>query len=270
MRLGVRAHDYGKNTPEEMVKKIKEAGFGTLQLAIPKAIEGIENFEQITPGLLEHIREVFKAQGMDIAVFGCYIEPSLLDQEERRLQVNRFLKALTYSKIIEAPLVGTETTHFRADERERSKAFQALTDSVLRMVEKAEEIDAVVGMEPVSVHTLNTPELTYTLLEKVKSHKLKIIFDPVNLLTPANINNQSKLWQECFQAFGSNIAVVHVKDVIFRNNIFEPVVLGEGITEYEEIFKWLKIHKPDISLLREDTQPETAYKDIAFLKEKIV
>ena len=270
MRIGVRAHDYGKNTPEALISKIKEAGFQAIQLAIPKAIAGIDTFAQITPEILIHIKDVLRENTIDLSVFGCYIEPSLLDREARMVQVDRFLKALEYSKIIDAPIVGTETTHFTTDESERSKAFDALVDSVFRIVEKAEKVGVIVGIEPVSVHTLNTPELTYRLLEKVKSDKLKIIFDPVNLLSFENIKDQQALWKECFEAFGNKIEVVHAKDVVVENNEFKQVVLGEGIVDYSYLFKWLNVHKSYVSVLREGADPQTAHKDIVFLKGKIV
>ncbi|WP_070001045.1 sugar phosphate isomerase/epimerase family protein [Cellulosilyticum sp. I15G10I2] len=270
MRIGVRAHDYGKNTPEGLVTKIKEVGFEAVQLAIPKAISGIDTFDQITPELLKKIHEVFKKSDIELSVFGCYIEPALLDKEARMGQVSRFLKALEYSKTIDALLVGTETTHFTTDESERPKAFEALVDSVQRMVEKAEEIDAIVGIEPVSVHTLNTPELTYKLLQRVKSNHLKIIFDPVNLLTFENSKNQEGLWKECFEAFGAEIEAIHVKNVIIENNAFKHVLLEDGLVDYQFLFNWFNTHKSHVSVLRENADPQTAYRDVAFLKQKIV
>lgn len=269
MRIGVRAHDYGKHSPLDLAVTLREAGFEAAQLAIPKAIQGIDTFSQITPEVLEDIKISFAKNNIDISVLGCYIEPALLEKTARNEQVGIFLKALEYSKIIGAKLVGTETTHFTYEETKRKEVFELLLDSVLRMIEKAEKIEAVVGIEPVAAHTLDTPELTYQLLEKVKSDKLKIIFDPVNLLTLENIGKQKEVWKVCFEAFGTSIEAVHAKDIILQDNAFKPVVLGEGIVEYTSIFEWLKKHTPDISILREEANPITAHKDISFIKSNI-
>lgn len=270
MRIGARAHDYGKHSAYELSKQLREAGFEAAQVAIPKCIEGIENFGQITPAVLEDVRESFQKNNIDISVLGCYIEPSLLEKEARLAQVGNFLKALEYSKVLGAGLVGTETTNFKLEESQRQDVFELLVDSVLRMVEQAEKLDAIVGIEPVAKHTLNTPALTYELLERVKSDKLKIIFDPVNLLTLQNMNDQPKLWKECFEAFGSKIEAVHAKDVIIQDGGFKPVVLGTGIVEYAPIFEWLNTNKTHISILREEVNPVTAAQDIEFLRNGII
>ena len=266
MLIGARAHDYGRQSAYELSRQLKEAGFEAAQVAIPKCIAGVESFQQITPQVLEDVKENFQKNNISISVLGCYVEPSLLDREARLKQVNQFLQALTYSKIIGANLVGTETTNFKLEEAKRKDVFEILVDSVLRMVEQAEKVGAHIGIEPVAKHTLNTPELTYELLERVKSDKLKIIFDPVNLLTLQNMNHQSKLWMECFEAFGSKIEAVHAKDVIVEDGAFKPVVLGAGIVEYTPIFKWLNANKQHISILREEVNPVTAAQDIQFLR----
>ena len=40
MKIGVRVHDFGKSTAEELAKKAKAVGFDAVQLVLNKAIEG--------------------------------------------------------------------------------------------------------------------------------------------------------------------------------------------------------------------------------------
>ena len=42
MKIGVRAHDYGCHTPKELARILKEAGFECLQLALNKALTGMQ------------------------------------------------------------------------------------------------------------------------------------------------------------------------------------------------------------------------------------
>lgn len=269
MNIGVRAHDYGKHTPKELAKILKEAGFVTTQLAIPKAIAGIEGFSEINKGVLEQIKICFETEKVALGVLGCYIEPVLLDKDKRRQELETFFKVLEYNKILGAKLVGTETTYYRGKVTEREKAFNILLDSVLRMVEKAEKVDSFIGIEPVAEHTLNSPELTYKLINKVKSHRLKIIFDPVNLLKIEMLDRQESVWQECFEAFGEQIGAVHLKDVHLKGEAFEPTILGQGCISYDPIFEWLVKNKPCIDVLREEASPLTADQDITFIQTKI-
>ena len=271
MNIGVRAHDYGRHTPEELTSLLKNAGFDSCQLAMSKALEGMDaSVGRLNPGLCYSIRRVFEQSGIQISVLGCYIEPSLPDDEARAKQVARFREHVMYARQLGANVVGTETTNFRdMDEGERSVRFGYLVDSVGQMVEAAERYGMIVGIEPVSVHTLNTPELTARLLDIIASDNLQIIFDPVNLITLENIEHQDQLLDRCFDAFGDRIVALHCKDVLVKDGQLQRTILGEGWLNYGKLMGWLKVNRPGLNLIREGADPATAHKDIAFLKSVI-
>ena len=175
-----------------------------------------------------------------------------------------------YARQLGANVIGSETTNFRdMDEGERSVRFGYLVDSVGQMVEAAERYGVIVGIEPVSVHTLNTPELTARLLDIIASDNLQIIFDPVNLITLENIERQDELLDRCFDAFGDRIVALHCKDVMVKDGELHRTILGEGWLNYGKLMGWLKENRPGLNLIREGADPATAHKDIAFLKSVI-
>lgn len=270
MKLGVRAHDFGRMTEFELSKTIKDAGFETVQLALTKAISFIENFESITVEHVSKIREEFYKNNLEISVLGCYIEPSILDKDKRLYNVEIFKKGIDNAKNLGVNIIGTETTHFDVNnESKREEVYQILKDSVLRMVEKAEKENIIIGIEPVAEHTLNTPELTRRLLDDVKSDKLKVIFDPVNLLLPSTVDNQEKIFNDTFELLGKDIVVVHMKDITIKNEQKEWENIGKGLVNYDFIFKWLKINKPNISLLREGIKMDSFKDDLKVMKSFI-
>ena len=60
MNLGVRAHDFGKLEIEELAKKISEKKFKCIQLALHKAIAGLDTTPgYIIPGLANKISMTF-------------------------------------------------------------------------------------------------------------------------------------------------------------------------------------------------------------------
>ena len=264
MKIGVRAHDFGRMSAPRLAKTVKDAGFGCVQLAPTKAIEGILSFDGITRRHLEDIKKAFRDEDLEITVLGCYIEPSLPDTSERLANVNHFLDALTNAKILGAPIVGTETTnldiHISAAERE--KRYLLLKDSVLRMAERAEREDILIGIEPVAEHTLNTPQLTRRLLDEVNCGKLKVIFDPVNLVLPDTIHMQDQIFTEMFDLLGGDIIAMHIKDTVIENASKAWRNIGAGVINYGLIFNWLHENKPDIRLLREGIQPDSLTQDI--------
>ena len=271
MRIGVRGHDYGTTTATELARRISEAGFSCLQLALHKAIEGVQpEYGRLNPGFCYDVRRAFEDRHLEVAVLGCYIDPASPDEEKRLYDVKRFREQVAYCRQLGSNIVATETSSYQGDEAGREAQFARLTDSVLRMVEQAERFGVFVGIEPVHVHTLNTPALTRRLLDIVACDNMQIVLDPINLLSPQTIGRQREIIDECFALFGDRIVAIHAKDVqIGENGRFRPCVIGDGLFDHEYFYGKLAKVKPGISVLREEAHPETAAKDIARLKQFI-
>ena len=268
MKIGLRAHDYGKRPVEELIRGIKADGFEAIQLALPKAIAGINSYYEVNEALLRQISEVCKQYEVEIAVLGCYVDGALLDETQRRKEVATFLKAMEYVRPLEAACIGTETTSFTYGEAYREEMFNLFVQSAAMMAEKAEELQVDIGIEPVASHTINTPERAKKLLDVVGSKRLKIIFDPVNLLTLENIAAQDQLWERCFENFGEKICALHIKGVKLNEaGILEAAPLEQGAVHFDKIASWLKQYKPHISLLREEIDPKTALIDRRYIRE---
>lgn len=269
MKLGVRAHDFGMHSAAELAGTIAGFSFAAAQLAVPKAITGVDSYLSLTDSQCEEIARAFGAAGIELSVIGCYIEPSLPDREMRLNQLEVFFAALRASRKLGAKCVGTETTRYSGDSRGREAAFGLLLDSALRMVDAAERENATVAIEPVRDHTLNSPDLTARLLREIGSPRLGIIFDPVNLLSPGLVPSQKTLWSECMDAFGKDILVMHVKDAQIGPSGFVPCALGHGLMDYAEIMSALARLGKDIPLLREEIRPESAASDRAWMQRLI-
>ena len=65
MKAGVRAHDYGKRSIEEMAALLHDEGYLAAQLVLPKAFMEIDSYESITSKHLEQIRKEFDKNGVD-------------------------------------------------------------------------------------------------------------------------------------------------------------------------------------------------------------
>ena len=273
MRIGVRAHDFGRHSIEKLANIIRWADFTCVQLAPTKAIEGIEHFNQITDEHLEEIKSTFSKEKVEITVLGCYVEPSLRDEDKRLEQVEFFKAGLVHAKKLGVAIVGTETTHLDIDtpDSEREEVFQLLKDSVLRMVETAEKEGVTIGIEPVADHTLNTPELTRRLLDEVNSDKLKVIFDPVNLILPQTITikQQREIFGKTFELLGNDIVVMHMKDIVIENNQKVWRNISGGVIDYEYIFTWLIENKPDLRVLREGIKLDSYASDVEAMEDLV-
>ncbi|MDO5415661.1 MAG: sugar phosphate isomerase/epimerase family protein [Lachnospiraceae bacterium] len=270
MKLGVRAHDYGKMSAEAMAELLKREGFDAAQLAAAKAIEGVDSYIGMSREKAGEIRKAFDENGIFISVLGCYIDISCRDRAVYENHLELFKSAIQVSSWLNAGMVGTESSYGVVEMEDKEKTIGQVTEGLSILAEEGERMGVNVGIEPVATHTLYSPEWTRRLLDQVGSSRLQVIFDPVNMLAPDMVNRQDEVWETCFQAFGREIAAIHLKDFkLDENGMFVPCPLGTGLMEYDTLFRWLHREKPEISILREEIDPVTAQDDVAFMKKWI-
>ncbi|MCL2853214.1 MAG: sugar phosphate isomerase/epimerase [Defluviitaleaceae bacterium] len=269
MKLGMRAHDFGRFEPSDLAKKLHEAGFETCQLALTKAISTVTAFSDINLLVLENVRRSFSDNNVEIGVLGCYVEIGHENKDSRLAEVKKFLTGLEHAKELGVRIAGTETTHFPASlDIKREPAYENLRDSVLRMVEAAEKLDVNIGIETVADHTLNSALLTRRLLDEVSSKKLKVILDPVNLiLTQQDIDNQDEIFKNFLNIIGTSICALHVKDIVFNNGEKLWKNIGQGDIHYKPIFKWLQENNNDLPILREHVKPSSCETDVHAIRK---
>lgn len=268
MKIGMRLHDYGKNTPEVLAKLVRESGFEAGQLALYKAMD-LPTDSLLQDDTLARIRAAFDGQGVALPVLGCYVEPGSTDEAQRLDGRARFLAHLDASIKLGAGCVGTETTNFAGTKSERDICYRHLVDFTAAVCERAEAIGATVGIEPVAVHTLNTPELTRQLLSDIASPSLRIIFDFSNLVTPENQDDQDRLLDRSLDCFGAKICAVHVKDGYFEGRKWINAQLGTGVMQWDRAMKELASIDDTLCCLREGVWPGAEKEEYAFIAARV-
>ena len=268
MKIGVRAHDYGKMEIECLAEKLHNEGYEAAQLALPKAFVGIDGYGDITLNHLERIRKAFEEKKIEIPVFGCYQDLGNPDEEIRRNAVDTIKMCLAYSKEVGAKVVGTETAYPRLSAEEKKIWHPHMIDSIKRVVDEAARLDVKLAIEPVYWHPLYSLEIVMDVMEQVGDEEhLRMIFDASNLLEFPDETNQYKYWSEWLEATGKYIEAMHIKDFkLDENGQYVPTCLGDGVIDYTAISEWLHRVSPDMYLLREEMNPETAKRDIEYLR----
>lgn len=268
MKIGVRAHDFGRREIGELAGLLHNEEYEAAQLALPKAFLGIESYEDITAEKLEQIRRSFEKQNIDIAVFGCYMDLGNPDEEVRSYAVDTLKKSMTWAKELGAHVVGTETAYPRLNWELRKQWKPFMMDSILRVVEEAVRVDMPLAVEPVWWHPLADLDTTLEVMERVgdEAH-LRLIFDASNLLKHPEKTDQDAYWTQWLEAVGDFVDVMHIKDFsLDGRKIYQPEALGAGVMDYTAISRWLEKQKREIYLLREEMNLLFAKEDIAFMR----
>ncbi len=261
MKKGIRAHDVSASGLENIAKRCKEMGMEYIQLALDKSVEGIK-YGDFSP---EYAAEL-KAQLGDIkiAVLGSYINPSSSDEETLKTGMDKFKEKIRYASIMKPIVVGTETGYYGSElsvERNNTEeVYQYFLKNMRELVAEAEKYDVTIGIEGVQCFVINTPQRMARMLEDLNSDNVRVIFDPVNYLNIDNYTRQDQIINDAFDLFADKIVAVHAKDFVVEDNQMKKVIHGEGILNYELIFKRLKEHNPDIPIISEEIDDEKALK----------
>ncbi|MDR1216359.1 MAG: sugar phosphate isomerase/epimerase [Treponema sp.] len=264
--FGLRAHDYGKQTPpEKLAETISQYQPASIQLALAKALSDAPKDGCLSPGYARAIRRIFEKKDIAIAVLGCYINPVHPDADTREKHLRRFEEYLCYAPDFGCSIVGTETGSRNPDcsfhpDTAKPETFDLLCASIERLLKTAEKRGVIVGVEAVAdQHTISSIEAIKRLLDLFPSPCLKVIYDPVNLVPLAGLSEtQEAFFNRAFDTFGDRIAVIHAKDFRMENGVkVNSLPAGVGDMDYKAFFSLLSQKKPGIDILLENSVPET-------------
>ena len=270
MQLGIRLHDIHAKlgpefqTMEKRAQTAREEGFTCVHLAYSKVIKGY-TFDDcaLTEGLAKYTRRVFEGQGLDVAVLGCYLNLAHPDPDKLKEIQSRYYGHLRVASLLGACVVGTETgapnAQYKMDANTHSEeALETFIRGLAPVVERAEKCGVTMAIEPVWKHIVYSPDRAVKVLEAIQSPNLRIIFDPVNLLYPGNLDERDKVIGEAMEKLCDRIAVVHLKDCVPDGDDLKSIAAGTGVMNYREILKFMKARKPYIHATLENTTDENA------------
>lgn len=263
MRLGVRAHDFGKLPVGELAERIAAKGFCCAQLAPTKAIAGFDtDAGRLSPGFAWQVAREFERRGIQVAVLGCYINLADPDAGRRAVQLERFKEYVRHARDFGCSVVGTETGSLNPDYsfhpgNRGEAAFQAVLSAVRELVREAEKFGVFVGIEGVERYVVSDVRRIRRLLDEVDSGNLRIIFDPVNLLSIENHEHQNDIIREAFELWGERMAIIHAKDFVVEGDRLRSVPSGQGRLNHELLMRLVQTQKPEISILMEETDADS-------------
>lgn len=273
INLGVRAHDFGKLPAHQLAATVAAHGFTCVQLALAKALDGINtDTGSFSPGMARHVRQAFERHDVAISVLGCYINPIDPDETRRQQQMIRFKEHLRYARDFGCSVVATETGSRNADwslhpDNASDSTLAELTDQIGELVLEAEKFGVFVCIEGVTRHVVSTPGRMKRVLDSIGSPNLQVLFDPVNLLSLENHQDQQQVMDQAFALFGDKIAVIHAKDYVVAPAELKPALIGEGALQFQTLFHHLRSRKSYIDVLLEETSPATVAVSVRNLKQ---
>lgn len=270
LQIGIRLHDVNTTrdrafqTLEARAKTARAEGFSCVHLALSKVMAGVTFDEAaMTEGLAMHIKRVFADNGLDVAVLGCYLNLAHPDPAKLREIQARYFAHIRVAALSGACMVGTETGAPNAAYRYEPachgrEALTAFLRGLAPVVEAAERRGVTVAIEPVWNHIVWNPDRALEVLRAMGSRNLRIIFDPVNLLSPENVDDRDRVIGKAMDKLCDRIAMVHLKDFVRADGTLRSVAAGTGEMDYSAILAFLKARKPYAMATLENTDDTNA------------
>lgn len=231
IQLGIRAHDLQAQSLSELVSKAKAARFSNLHFA-PAKLNQIIDTDLMTPGLAHYLYAPIQRADLTISILGCYVNIIHPDRSLRETALQTFERYLDSARWFGDAVVATETGSVDISgytpQNFTDEAFEEVVDSVTRLARYAESVGAIFAIEPGVNHPIFNIQRTSQLLNEVNSPNLKLIFDPVNLMTTENYQNQEQLIIQFLEAFQDKIILFHLKDFAFDSDQKRIVTFGQG------------------------------------------
>lgn len=266
LRLGIRAHDMEKVPFEQMVQNISKKGFCCTQLALKKAISEFNvSREAMTPGMAMYLKDLFAKNHVDIAVLGCYLNLANPDEKQLAQFVKDYEAHIRFASLLGCGMVGTESGAVNVEYKfepanHTEEALDILIRNLKPVVDYAEKMGVIIGLEPVYKHIMYDIKRTRRVLDVIGSPNLRVIYDATNTMSVENYKYQDEMIEEAFDLVGEEIDVLHIKDFIVKDHqiVSGHITVGEGELNLPLLLKKAKEKKPFIHMTLEDSIPENA------------
>jgi L-ribulose-5-phosphate 3-epimerase len=274
IRLGVRAHDFGRMAADDLAALVASKGFSCVQLALNKAIKGLDlRAGDLNSELAREIGGAFPRHDVVVEVLGCYINPIHPDLPTRKKLLGFFKDHLRFARDFGCGIVALESGSVNADcsphpANHGEAAFNDMLRSISELVAEAERFDVTVGFEAVDCHTVSSAEKMRRVLDTIRSNHLKVVFDAANLLSVGNFRQQARIVTEALDLLSADIAVIHAKDFVFENGALKAVPAGRGLLDFAPVLEFIRSQNCGVIVLLEEADETAASQCAGFLQKQ--
>ena len=263
MKLGVRLHDFGKSSAEELAYKASKVGFDGVQFVINKAIEGESGLKgTLSKEKIQSFYESFSKYNLDVMMLGAYFNPVHSNKEKVHTFIDKFKDHLSFAPLLNCKYVGSETGSYNDDswtynEKNRTEeAYNEVKRIFKELLEYAKNTSTHVALEGAYGHCMYKPSVLKKLFDEIDNGYLDIIVDVYNYLYIGNYEERFNILEECLSLFKDKIKVFHIKDFIVEDNKLVQVGIGKGIMGWNKMLPMIYKVCPTAYLVFEGVKKE--------------
>lgn len=269
---------YFPYTLEETAKRIREAGFNTVQLDV--AFKDMDlTADNITQQKCHTIRDTFRRYNLPIGCISGYTNLVHPDAEQRKKKLHYLKQIIRHACDLGSPYVISETGTFNPDsdwahhpENKTEESYQACREVIQSMVDFSRAHGVTFLIEAHVKNVIGSVEQMLRLFADIKDPCLGLLMDPTNYFNDNNIDEMDKTLYRLFHALSDKIKISHAKDVKRDGpgdaGIIRPAP-GLGSLNYDLYLQLLSKQHPNIPIIIEHLEELDVTRAKQFLDEKL-
>jgi sugar phosphate isomerase/epimerase len=251
-RLGIFARTFRRDTPEAVAEAIAGAGFAMAHwnfaaIGRPTLAEGVDRatFARVRASL----------EALDVVIPSVSVTYNLVhpDRDLRRRQTASAVELIARVPSLGAGVAtlcsGTrEPENIWRGHPENAEPWSDMRDTLDVLLDAAAGAEIQLGIEPEPGNVVRDAVAAARLLDELgPDAPIGIIFDPANLLSPADIGDQATILTHAIDLLGQRIIGAHAKDVAGSG----PAAAGRGNPDYHLVFRLLA-RLPPVPVIAQD------------------
>lgn len=272
MQLGIFAKTFAVTGALPVLNAVRQAGYDVAQFNM--ACIGLPSMpESIPTAAIEKIATAIKVSGVALAaISGTYnmIHPNPAVRADGLARLATIIRATTDmgTRLITL-CTGTRDPNdqwkYHPDNSSK-EAWRDLVEEMGKAVAMAEDWNVDLGIEPELANVVSSAEHARSLIDELKSPRLRIVLDPANLFEIASPRDSQLIIARAVGLLGDRIAMAHAKD---RRADGAFVAAGSGVVDFPHFFECLSSTGFDGPLVTHGLSAQEAPAVAAFLRRVI-
>lgn len=269
MQLGIFAKTFAGTTPLGVLQAAADAGYGAVQYNMACS-GGPALPAEVSSETAQAVHAASRQTGVAIAAISATYNMTHPDLAKRQSGRASFAAIAAQAGAMGSRLLTVCSGSMDAQDQWRHHpdnatpdAWRAMIDEFHALVEIADQYDVLIGVEPELANIVSTALKARTLIDSLRSDRIRIVLDPANLAEVAPAEQRRAVIGDAVTLLADRIVMAHAKD---RNADGSFATAGKGVVDFPHFLGALVQAGFDGSLVTHGLAAEEAAGVAAYLK----
>jgi sugar phosphate isomerase/epimerase len=241
--IGIFAKTFAGGDPYTVLQQVRAAGFDTAHYNM--ASSGLASMpDAVSDETVAAIARARTSSGVALAGLSATFNMAHPDQRVRETGLRQLDVLAGTARALHIPLLTLCTGSRDATDmwkrhpgNDAEDAWRDMQASLEAAVKIAEQHDVLLGIEPERSNVVSSADKAERLLKDMVSDRLRIVFDPVNILDAETMPRQREIIRDAVARLGPHIIMAHAKDINAAGHYCAP---GQGLIDFGHAFGLLR------------------------------